>query len=358
MDHPEQSRDETAENLESLHMDRRGFLKLTALAALLTGANGRPVTADEVKAALEEHPDLHELIEKSWEAQNATYEKIAQVGMQQFYEDLADKDEAFFDRKERLEAHGMCVCCSDEGNRKYSKNGHNMRLMRTPGSGMLHAVSRADKDPFAPDFIDSTATELEEEGVTVVTGHAGCGAAKAVWKERMKQLQSEGKTSEAKQLEDKGPDAFAKEWASAVASKIREKAQNLGVPHANEIKSDFITKLDRPAEIHVARAIYVTDTNDLDASYKGLPQGFVEYTGKTRLETILAHVDVLRSIAFDPDHAFGTKFSEKLEEQFLICCVTEETPEKLNILKAHAANAVKSLPADVQKKIRIDGFVR
>lgn len=355
----EQNPEETP-HIESVSVNRRGFLKLSAIAALLTGANGRPVTADEVKKILEgrENHDLHELIEKSWEVQNSAYEKIAEIGMQKFYENLPDKDEAFFDRKERLEAHGMCACCSDEGNRKYSKNGRNMRLMRTPGSGMLHAVSRDDKDPFAPDFIDALAEELEVEGVTVVTGHAGCGAAKAVWKERIKQLRAEDKMAEAEQLEKKGSDAFASEWADAVASKVKEKAQALGVAHANEIKSDFIKKLDRPEQIHVARAIYVTDTNDLDASYEGLPQGFVEYTGKAPLKTVLAHVDVLRNIAFDPDHAFGTKFSEKPEEQFLICCVTEETPEKLNILKAHAAQAVKGLPADVQRKIRIDGFVR
>lgn len=336
--------------------NRRDFLKrLTAPFALAlqraVGGEklGHPFTTDHEK-------ERSELIERLWPLEQPIYDKIAHIGMQRFFDALPDKNQAFLSPKQIAEGAGVCACCADEGIRKVpNQNGKLMLLLRTPGSGILHALHRSDKDPFAPEFLRQFAKEQADLGVTVFTAHAGCGAAKAVFQARVEYLQQQGKDSEAKKLQELGLDAWAKSWAKAVSENMLLVAKEHVIPHATNIRSDFIVKLDRPSALHPARCLYLTDDDAFNAAYSCLPQGFVERTGGANLDTILAHVDVLRSIAFDTHHGFGAKFSEKPGEQFLICAIAK-SPYRLSALQARAKKALETLPVDIQKKIRIEGI--
>lgn len=297
-------------------------------------------------------PERKALIQKHWHDQDAVYEKISKMGMQKYYDALPDKERAFFTAVEIAAGKGKCSCCSDEGKTEYDNaEGRPMLLIRTPGSGILHALDRDDKNPFDPEFVDQSARELLEADVTVHTGHAGCGAAKAALKAW---LFAQGNTGEAEHLTQNQVDAFAQKWAVAVTKKMQE----LAPEKAGAIRADFIVKLDRPKEIHRARILYLTDDDTFNAKYRGLPQGFVERTGgKKDLGKVLDHADILRQIAFDPSHGFGTKFEEEPSRQFVICCIAKDDP-RLAELMEKTKDSAKKLPPDVQKKVRVEGFVR
>ncbi len=332
--------------------NRRHFLaQVTAPFAL---AVQRALGAEKFTT---DHGKEHsELIDRSWAREQTTYSQIARVGMQRFFDVLPDKQAAFLSSKEIAEGAGVCACCADEGIRKVSNpNGKPMMLLRTPGSGILHALDRSDKDPFAPEFLQKVAQEQVDLGVTVFTAHAGCGAAKAVFQAHMNYLQQQGNTAAVKKLQELGLDTWAKSWAKAVSEKMLAAAKDHAIPHAEKIRSAFISELDRPSALHPARCLYLTDDDTFNAAYHGLPQGFVERTGGIHLDTVLAHVDVLRSIAFDTHHGFGAKFSRKPEEQFIICAIAK-SPQRLDALKARARTALQKLPPDIREKIRIEGI--
>jgi len=344
-------------DLSSLQVDRRGFvLGMGSAAALLS--------VGEVARAWEHlSPELKNLIKERWHAQDTMFQEITKGGFQTFYEHLGEGKKNVFLPKEAAKV-GTCACCSDEGNRKYtSTSGEKMKLVRTPGSGILRVLDNDCKgpggklSPFSRTCIDAVAREALASGVTVFTGHAGCGAAKAVfiaWREDQGMSREEAANVKSEEV-----DAFASKWAMHVTMRMQEITRTEGRVSPQSIRTDFIRKLDRPKEIHVARCLYLTDTDDFDASYQGLPQGFVERTGgKDNLDNVLSHVEILRRIAFDDVHAFGIMFSEKPEEQFVICCVAE-SEARLKLLKDHAEKQIARIePEEMRKKVRVDGFVR
>ena len=303
--------------------------------------------------------ELQALIDKHWASQDTMYAEISRMGFQKYFDSLPNKEQAFF-TSTYVRSHEKCACCSDEGNtRVIGKNHENEVLIRTPGSGILQSVHERDKDPFGDAFIERTAREALQAGVRHFTAHSGCGAAK---KSLIEWLAAQGKIANPKKviMEEEGQylqpaqiDAFADEWAKAVTKKMQE----IDPDHAKDIHEDMLKNLDRPA-IHIARCLYLTDIDELDSSFKGLPQGFVERTGgKENLKDVLDHIDTLTGIAFGPD-GFGGKFSPKPEEQFVICCIAR-TPERLQKLKEDMQKKVDSLKEEEDRKcIRIDGFVR
>ncbi len=300
---------------------------------------------------------LAKLRRESWESQNEIYEQIARLGMQKFYDGLSEQDKVtvFFTPEEVEAGHGRCACCSDEGNRRYrlKDETHDMMLIRTPGSGILLALDTEDKDPFAPAFLQSTAQDALNAQVTVFTGHKGCGAAKAVFNTHIKYLREKGRVAEAEKLEQEGSDAFAKRWADAVADMMRRLATPESAPH---IQSDFITKLDRPAEIHVARSIYLTEEDRFNAANTALPQGFVEHVDPNKLTVTLSHADILRSIAFDKEHGFGQEFTDKKSERFFMISIAH-TQEELRMLMLRSYQARDEMPKVDRDRVQIEGFV-
>lgn len=326
-------------------MRNMGVYAFMVWSALTTNFGG----AEEV-AMHTGKKNIQRLIDDSWESQDEVYSAISVLGFQRYYNKLPDKKMAFFSPEDVATAE-RCSCCSDEGNTQVlSAKGKKEILIRTPGSGILQALDVPGKNPFDPDFINKVAQEAVDNGVTHFTAHSGCGAAKAVliaW------LMEQGDSDKIASLTQKDIDDFADEWARAVTKKMKE----LDPKRAEIIHEDLLKNLDRPTEIHVARCLYLTDVDEFDASYRGLPQGFVERTGeKEDLHDVLNHVDVLRSIAFDEEHGFGKKFGIAAQEQFVICCIAR-TSARLEKLKTDAKKKVQSLPPEIAKKIRIDGFL-
>jgi len=354
-------RESTAEQTDSL--SRRKWL-FDAIAFVGGAAAVKTLLAKNADA--DEHhltKELEALIDREWHGEkdinDIYFELIALHGMQKFYESRAHPEAAFMSAKQIAAGKGICACCSDEGNTEFcNENGIKMMQARSPGAGILDAIDREDKDPFAPEFLEKKVRRLLDAGITVVTSHRLCGAAKMVFGERIQWLCENDEKQEADNIEKEGAEAYGQRWANTVATLMRQIGTAEGIAYVQEIRSAHIKKLNRPDEIHVARIIYVTDDNAFDSSNMEFPKGFVEQTGGEDLSTVLRHVDILRRIGFDNEHGFGTKFSEKPSEQFVICCVANE-PHRLEAIMAHARKQVSTLePKEVRKKIRVEGFVR
>jgi hypothetical protein len=333
---------------------RKALITGIGVAGAALGLSDRHIQAEEV----DHHKVQEALIKKHWEMQDEVYGKIADVGMEDYFHSLPDKEEAFFSKEEAEKAEGITECCSDEGIREVrSEDGEKMILERTPGSGILHAISREDKNPFAPEFIEETALNLVESGVTEVSSHTLCGALAAVYNARLIYLRSKGMEAQAKHLEEMGSEEWGRRWTDAVVAKMKEISKGLGKKGSERIRSRFIDKLDRPKTLHPARDLYIVDSRRFDASYKGLPQGFVEHPERhVHLDKLLSHVDVLRSIAFDTEHGMGSQFNTEPKNQFLITVIAE-TRERIAIIQAHAEKKLKELPKEDAERIRIEGVL-
>jgi|GEM_PF-5363804 len=336
--------------LERMPVSRRQALLTGGLMAISAFFGGK--TKDLMGAEPDENAE-HKKLRKLWEAQDPMYEKIAEGGMQKYFDNLPDKDKAFFSGEELHQMEGMCSCCSDERITQYTgkDSDKKMQLLRTPGSGMLLAMNRADKNPYAKEFIESTAKEQLELGVTVFTAHLGCGAAKAVFNARILFLRMQGDKAQADALEMRGPDAWAHDWANAVADRMRAMAQELGVKHMGKIRADFIEQKDFKGP-HFGRGLaMLLGKDNYNAAYRGVPQWYVEHMG-SNLESDIDHANVLRQIAFDHHHSVGEFFNEEPKNQFLLVPIAA-TRAQINIVVAHAEKRRKTLGTD-KDKVRVD----
>lgn len=317
-----------------------------------------PKAAPEAeKKAAPEHHDNHEAMDKAWNSQNDIYKEISDLGMQSLYRKRADRNKAFLSPEEIKKGGGKCVCCSDEGCRAYRSKGASADMLqeRLPGSGVLGALNIDSKDPFDPGFITMVARHHLSQKITVVTSHEGCGAFTAVYNNWLKVT---GKP----QAEDEEVNAKAAEWAERVASKMNElkKLEPKNIPpDYPDVAADFISlkKMDRPAEFHDARILYITDIEEFNASYKGLPKGFVLMTERTEnLQSVIGDANVLRGIAFGK-HGFGKKFTDKKGEQFVLCFVTDRE-DRLTKLFTAGMEYVRGLPEDLKGRIKVETLLR
>ncbi len=341
-------------------LSRRALLAMGA-GAVIAGTRARfgsaSALADEPrqKKVLDEH-ELHTLIDREWDKQNPVYERIAKIGMQEHYDSLPDKDDVFLKDAEIKEANGVCSCCSDEGIRKYTDkdSGKRMMLIRTPGSGILHALSRPDKNPFAPEFIEGIAKEQLELGVTVFTSHIGCGAGLAVFNAYLLSLRMQGRADQAGRLEKRGLDAFVRDWAEAISKRMRAMAKEQSIKHADSIHTDFIDHLDRNSAFHSARLFDLVDDDRFNADCS-LPPAFVEHAGTNNTEQGITDITTLSDIALGED-GFGPHFSKNPEEQFILCAIAR-TQQRLNILMARAEKAHGKFKPGIREKIRVEGIM-
>lgn len=304
-------------------------------------------------------PELDRLKETEFHKQDTMYKEIAAIGIQRYYDSRPNKEKAFFTEQEVKEGNGACACCSDDGNTEYTnaETGKKMLLIRTPGSWILDALNRADKNPFAPEFVDQVADEALAANVRIFTGHAGCGAGKAVLVARLHVL---GKIKDPKNITKEVEemyltpakiDAYTHAFAQAVTKHMQVKAPE------RDIQSDFIRKLNRPP-FHVGRSLWLTDIDEFDASYPELPQGYVERTGgKENVSGAIKHAEVLESIAFDEKNSVGKMFSTNREEQFVLFTIAE-TQGRFDLLMQRAEKSRDELEKSTREKTRVEGLLR
>src|SRR3989344_5529812 len=126
------SRESTPQRERSSHIPAplwRRIVTTTTLAAAALFQSANPVStsaerpesgraASTAKEESDDHeedlpPELQALREKYWFDQQPMYEKIAEQGIQKFYDSLPDKEKAFFTPEQIEAGHGICACCSD-----------------------------------------------------------------------------------------------------------------------------------------------------------------------------------------------------------------------------------------------------
>lgn len=203
----------------------------------------------------------HSMLEKGleWAKQEKTIEQIVEFGMEAYAKRFSDISSAF-------EGKNHTLCCMDEGTP--------MGDMRSAGSGILTDGDEREA------FIAS----LKAAGVKGVKSHTGCGAA-ALYRDKHS-------------ITDKTVDEVAIEQAKRMA-------HELGVEYAGHI-----TDLQRPAEFHNARVVYVDGTGKFSPNkVKNLPPGFVISRRYMKPEQALSEVRLATQIAFS-QHGFGEKFTQ------------------------------------------------
>ncbi len=249
---------------------------------------------------MEKHEAIDMEKEARWLEHNAAMQKLIQEGVEAAMADIPNLEQAFVGEEPTL-------CCMDEGTP--------MGNMRSAGSGIL--TEGEERTAFVG--------ALKAAGVKEVTSHAGCGAA-ALYRKRHG-------------LEKMSVDDVAIEQAKRMAAE-------LGVPYKGHI-----TDLQRPAEFHHARVVYVDATGRFNpARLKELPPGFVVSRRYMTPAQALEEVRIAMSIAFG-DHGFGNKFSSR--EPLLIMPITDATEGDFD-----ADVLRRELEQISDERVKVDGFIR
>lgn len=334
-------------------LTRRNFLTAT-VGAMATVLGCHDSTLSPMSHT-EHHlsPEQAELLEQYWAADQQAFDEIAEIGFQEYVKkhNLAQKHLVFTPAE--AETMEVAFCCSDEG-----IEDHDHILVRTPGSLMIQAKDREDKNPLAPDFVDWVAKEALGQDATLFKGHTRCGAGREIlkgWLHAQRKIKDPPtKGEQEKYLSWDQVDAFVQAFTDLVVRRMQELAGG----KADRISGGFIEKLTRPSSLHPGRCLYLTNVKNFDSTCPGLPRGYVEtILHIDNLTDALDHIEVLSDIALG-DHGVGSKVTEEPSKQFVICCIAE-TQEELHLLKKDAQVKIDALRAKrpaVAKKLRIDGF--
>jgi len=315
-----------------------------ALALSLTSA----ATADN-NPAMAQHHEATEL-EALWEAQQETCDAIAKQGLQRYVSSLSLEDQqAMFYSQECVE-NCRCVACADE--RIRTPDLHETQpvaLIRVAGSWILEASQEPGANPLAPSFVRKIATRARAQGIKIFTGHYRCGAAKLAF---IAYLEANGRGNEVMDITDDKVKDFNQQFVNAVVAEMKTQAEE---NEREEIRADFIDKLDGPEDFHPGRAIVIDETGTYDSSNSSLPVAFVETIVDGNIVRTLGDVDVLISKITMSDHGWNKKFTEKPSEQLLVLCVAKSEASLKTILdKARAFVASKPWA----KQVRVEGMVR
>ncbi len=171
---------------------------------------------------------------------------------------------------------------------------HNGREISLAGSGIL----------MSPETLEKFITET---GVTTITSHSDCGAAKLAF------LKLDSNT--AATFSDAGD--YAKKWSQAVA-----KQYGLGYKH--------IEAVEFSAKLHHERGIILDSTLKFHPSmFEGMPNMFIANSPRyAEDEYIQAVVEVLTGIGFG-DHGFGDLLTS--EDPFYILINARDEVEAKNL---------------------------
>lgn len=171
---------------------------------------------------------------------------------------------------------------------------HNGREISLAGSGIL----------MDPETLEKFITET---GVTTITSHSDCGAAKLAF--------SKLDSNTAVTFSDAGD--YAKKWSESIA-----KQYGLGYKH--------IEAVDFKAKSHHERGIIVDSTLKFHPSlFKGMPNMFIANSPRfAKDDYVEAVIKVLTGIAFG-DHGFGELLSNEDPFYILIAARDETEEEKL-----------------------------
>jgi len=243
-----------------------------------------------------EHLREHEIEkEKAFAEHQEASRHIKSDGMEKYVKSLKDPKGAF-ELKE-----GRCVHCIDE---------------RTPGG--LHSAGSGILRPK-----EQVIEEYRKAGVTKVTAHANCGAAKLYCKKNG--------------IDEDQADKLAREWAEDIA-------KALGVPYEY---LDY-EQMTGPKGFHIARAAYYDRTGSFNTG-EGFPPGFVISRGIQGKDDSLAELAISLSIAFG-DHGYAELLTE--ESPFFVV-VVGKTEHDLSEMKREIAE----LAHPYGNRVLVDGFV-
>ena len=204
-------------------------------------------------------------IDLNWEQQEPLFRQINEVGVQSYFENLPQIEQAF-----QLRDRGLR--CIDE---------------RTPGG--LHMAGSGILDQ------ERAVKLVPEAQIDGIYSHEGCGAAAFFAKQAgLDVLQA---------------DNYGIEWAKKLAAET-------GVPYVDH------RKVDKP--FHYARVAYYDGTGRFNTdSVEGLPPGFVISRRFLDAQSALNELGIVRSIALG-DHGFGLKFTP--ESPLLVVAVGDKNP--------------------------------
>ncbi|MDO8560120.1 MAG: hypothetical protein Q7S23_03770 [bacterium] len=243
--------------------------------------------------------DHHPTAQTNWDAQSPLVVRLRELGALVFFQSIPNIQHAFHPGERWL-------CCIDEG----CPGGVNLA-----GSGILLGVEGA-------------ARIAHDAGVTAITSHEECGAAK-LW------AKQSGKNAETS-------DDYGKEFSAELAKK-------LGVSYCHLPLSE----MTRPAGLHVARVIYYDGTGTFDpARLPELPPGFVISRRYLDTEYALRECGIAISIALG-DHGFGARFTPK--EPLLIVAIGHPTDPALSLEKLRAE--LEPVAAAEGPRVAVDGLV-
>ncbi len=177
------------------------------------------------------------------------------------------------------------VCsCVDEG----AKDGK----VRLAGAGISH-----------PGGAEAVAALLREQGVTEVSSHDHCGAAKSAY------YREHGLPVDAT-VSQTDINAFARAWAEEVAAKAGIRASHQSAD-----------ELQRPVEYHEAGVVYIVGDVGTQTfkqrTVERLPPGFVVSTAGISVDEVTKTVAFVDGIARS-DHGFGERFSSDQPLRYII----------------------------------------
>lgn len=200
-----------------------------------------------------------------WQKQQPVFERIQQAGGFAAYVSALDLSNA-------CKPVDTILRCMDEGTI------HGFHLA---GSGIL----------LKPGELDEAVKKLKTAGLSGISSHAGCGAAKLA-------AESVGRTD---------VDVYAEECS-------RKLAEKAGLTYIGQIRAE---ELKRPADLHIARVVYYDQTGRFDwAQVPGLPLGFSIGRAYLSVESAQNELTIAAQIAFG-EHGFDDQFSTQ-EPLFII----------------------------------------